>query len=81
MEMQGWLRMSSIPSSTVIGKNEDGSDIIQDVDFLVWWRDVGQARFLRISVMARQLLTIPAASATTERVFSFTGLRPAQISD
>ena len=66
--------MSSIPSSTVIGKNEDGSDITQDVDVLVCWRDVGQARFPRISVMARQFLAIPAASAKVERVFSFAGL-------
>jgi hypothetical protein len=61
----------SIPSSTVIGKNEDGSDITQDVDDLVWWRDVGQARFLRISVMARQFLATPA---TAERVCGFDGL-------
>jgi hypothetical protein len=72
--MQDWLQMPSIPSRTVIGKNEDGSDITQDVDVLAWWRDVGQARFPRISVMARQFLAIPAASATAERVFSFAGL-------
>jgi hypothetical protein len=60
--------MSSIPSSTVIGKNEDGSDITQDVDVLTWWRDVGQARFPRISVMACQFLYIPAASATAVNV-------------
>ena len=61
-------------SSAVIGKNEDGSDITQDVDVLVWWRDVGRARFPRIPVMTRQFLAIPAASATAERVFSFAGL-------
>ena len=44
------------------------------VNTLVWWRDVGQARFPRISVMARQFLAIPATSATAERVFSFAGL-------
>ena len=66
--------MSSIPSSTVIDKNEDGSDITQDVDVFVWWRDVGQARFPRFAVMARQFLAIPADSATSERVFSFAGL-------
>ena len=37
-------------------------------------RDVGRARFPRIAVMTRQFLTIPAASATAERVFSFAGL-------
>ena len=63
-----------VPRSTVIDKNEDGSDITQDVDVLVWWRDVGQARFPRITVMSRQFLAIPAASATAERVFSFAGL-------
>jgi hypothetical protein len=76
--------MPAIQNSAVIGKNEDGSDITQDVDVLVWWRDVGQARFPRITVMmSRQFLTIPVASATAERVFSFAGLtplRPAQIS-
>ena len=41
---------------------------------LVWWTDVGQARFPRITVVSRQFLTIPVDSATTERVFSFAGL-------
>ncbi len=68
------LQMPAIQSSAVIGKNEDGSDITQDVDVLVWWRDVEHARFPRIAVMARQFLAIPAASATPERVFSFAGL-------
>jgi hypothetical protein len=63
-----------IQISVVIDKNEDGSDITQDVDVLVWWRDVGQARFPRISVMTRQFLSIPGARATAERVFSFAGL-------
>jgi hypothetical protein len=66
--------MPVIQSSAVIDKIEDGSDITQDVDVLVWWRDVGQSRFPRIVVMTRQFLTIPVVSATVERVFSFTGL-------
>ena len=66
--------MPVIQSSAVIGKNEDGSDITQDVDVLVWWRDVGRDRFPRIDVMTRQFLTIPVASPTAERVFSFEGL-------
>jgi hypothetical protein len=66
--------MPVIKSNTVIGKNEDGSDITQDVDVLVWWRDVGQARFPRIAVMDRQFLSILEDSATVERVFSFAGL-------
>jgi len=74
LEMQDWLQMPAIQTSAVIGKNTDGSDITQDVDVLVWWRDVGQARFPRIAVMARQFLAIPASSATAERVFSFAGL-------
>ena len=72
--MQDWLQMSSIQSSTVIDKNEDESEITQDVDVLVSLRDVGQARFPHIVVMTRQFLPIPAASATAERVFSFAGL-------
>ena len=43
-----------------------GSDITQDVDVLVWWRDVGQVRFPHIGVMTRQFLTIPVASGTDE---------------
>ena len=74
LKMQDWMQMPAIQSSAVIGKNEDGSDITQDVDVLVWWRDVGRARFPRIAVMTRQFLTIPEASATAERVFSFAGL-------
>ncbi len=66
--------MPAILSSVVIGKNEDGSDITQDVDVLVWWRDVGQARFPRIVVMVRQFLVMPEASATVEGVFSLAGL-------
>ena len=66
--------MPAIQTSAVIGKNTDGSDITQDVDVLVWWRDVGQARFPRITVMARQILAIPESSTTAERVFSFAGL-------
>jgi hypothetical protein len=67
--------MSVIQNSAVIGKNEDGSDITEDVDVLVWWRDVGRTRFPRIDVMTRrQFLTIPVTSATAERVFSFAGL-------
>ncbi len=72
--------MPVIQSSVVIGKNEDGSDITQDVDILVWWRDVGRARFPRIAVMTRQFLTIPESSATAERVFSFAGLTLSDLS-
>ena len=68
------VEMSAIQSRTVIDKNEDGSDITQDVDVLVWWRDVGQARFPRFAVMAREFLAIPAASVTAERVVGFAGL-------
>jgi hypothetical protein len=47
-----------------MGKNEDGSDITQDVDVLVWWRDVGQARFLRFKVTDRQFLSISTVNST-----------------
>jgi len=57
-------------------KNVDGTLTVtqEDVNILQWWRDVGQAQFPRIAVMARQFLAIPASSATSERVFSFAGL-------
>ena len=52
-EMQYWLQMPSIQTSTEIGKNDDGSGITQDVDVLLWWRDVGQARFPRILMVVK----------------------------
>ncbi len=73
--------MSVIQSSVVIVKNEDGSDITQDVDVLVWWRDVGQVRFPCIVFMPRQFLVVPVTSATAERVFSFPGLTLSDLSD
>ena len=72
--MQDWLQVPSISSSTVIDKNEDGSDITQDVDVLPWCRDVRQARFPRITVIERQFLAIPEASETSRRVSSIAGL-------
>ena len=42
LEMQDWLQMPSIPggpTSTIIGKNENGSGVTQDVHVIVWWRD------------------------------------------
>ena len=70
--MQDWLQMPVIQSSVVIGKIEDGSDINKDVDVLVWWRDVENED--KLVFLSRQFLTIPVASATVERVFSFAGL-------
>ena len=72
--------MTVIQSSAVICKNEDGSDIIQDVDVLVWWMDVGQSRFPHITVMTRQFLATPVAVATAERVLSFAGLTLSDLS-
>ena len=46
MEMQDWIQMPVIQNSVVIDKNEDGSDITQDVDVLVWWRDLVFLAFL-----------------------------------
>ena len=64
--------MPVIESSDVIGKIEDGSDITQDFDVLVWWRDVENED--KLIFLSRQFLTIPVVSATAERVFSFAGL-------
>ena len=62
MEIQDWLQIPSIPSNTVIDKNEDESDVTQDVDVLVWWRDAGHARFPCISVMTSHFLTVGTSS-------------------
>ena len=45
--------MPSIQTRTAFGKNDDGSGVTQDVDVLVWWRDVGQARFPRILMVVK----------------------------
>ena len=58
--------MTEIQISTVISKNEDGSDITQDVDVLVWWRDVENED--KLVFLSRQFLDIPVPSATAERV-------------
>ena len=58
--MQNWLQMSVIQSSGVIGKIEDESDITQDVDVLVWWRDVENEDMLVF--LSRQFLANPAGS-------------------
>ena len=70
--------MPVIQSSAVIGKIEDGSDITQDVDVLVWWRDVENED--KLVFLSRQFLAIPEASATVERVFSFAGLTLSDLS-
>ena len=70
--MQDWLQMPVIQSSAVIGKIEDGSDITQDVDVLVWWRDVENE--VKLVFLSRQFLDIPVDSTTVERVFSIAGL-------
>ena len=74
MEIQDCFQIPGIQSNTAIAKNEDGSNITQNVEVLVWWRDVGQVPFPRITVMTRPLLTIPVTSTTTNLVFSFAGL-------
>ena len=49
--------MPVIQSSDVIGMIENGSDITQDVDDLVWWRDVeNEDKFVFLSC---QFLAIP----------------------
>jgi hypothetical protein len=68
MEMQDWFHMSEIQNSTVIGKNEDGSDTTQDVDVLAWWRDVGQAHFAHIAVMTRHDLHKSLLEGTLETI-------------
>jgi hypothetical protein len=72
-ELAAYLDMPAIPNvETVV--DGDGRESIKDVDILQWWKKIGQVRFPRIAVMARQFLAIPASSATSERVFSFAGL-------
>ena len=67
--MLDWIQMSVFQSGDVIDKNEDGSDITQDVDVLVWWWDVENED--KLVFLSHQFLVIPEASVTFERVFSF----------
>jgi hypothetical protein len=69
MEMQDWLQMPVIQNSDIIGKNEDGSDITQDVDVLVWWRDVGQARFPHIDLQELRTLLLTQQSLEDQTVW------------
>ncbi len=67
--MQDWLQMPVIQNSDIIGKNEDGSDITQDVDVLVWWRDVGQARFPHIDLQELRTLLLTQQSLEDQTVW------------
>ncbi len=72
--MQDWLQMP--PPDKDVNILGDVRSILVLVNYSTARdrRDVGQARFPGISVIARQFLAIPAASATSRRVSSFDGL-------
>jgi hypothetical protein len=57
--------MFSVSFAKARGVRWEGYD--KKGDTWEWCRDVGQARFPRISVITRQFLAIPATSATAER--------------
>ena len=42
-------------------------------DALQWWKD-NESKFRNLARMARQYLTVPASSASVERLFSSVGL-------
>jgi hypothetical protein len=40
---------------------------------VIWWKDVGARRFPRLSLLAANLLFIPASTASVERLFNHVG--------
>jgi hypothetical protein len=42
-------------------------------DPAIWWKDVGARRFPRLSLLAADLLSIPASTSSTERAFNGVG--------
>jgi hypothetical protein len=42
-------------------------------DSVIWWKNVGARRFPRLSLLAADLLSIPASTASVERLFNYMG--------
>ena len=64
---------SSVNGETELNAYMRVQQVANDTDPLMWWKQ-HQEEFPRLARMARQYLTVPASSASTERLFRSVGL-------
>ena len=64
---------SSVNGETELNAYMRVQQVANDTDPLMWWKQ-HQQEFPRLSHMARQYLSVPASSASPERLFSSVGL-------
>ena len=64
---------SSVNGETELNAYMRVQQVANDTDPLMWWKQ-HQEEFPRLSRMTRQYLTVPASSASPERLFSSVGL-------
>ena len=64
---------SSVNGETELNAYMRVQQVANDTDPLMWWKQ-HQQEFPRLSRMARQYLSVPASSASPERLFSSVGL-------
>ena len=64
---------SSVNGETELNAYMRVQQVANDTDPLMWWKQ-HQEEFPRLARMARQYLTVPASSASPERLFSSVGL-------
>ena len=64
---------SSVNGETELNAYMRVQQVANDTDPLMWWKQ-HQQEFPRLARMVRQYLTVPASSASPERLFSSVGL-------
>ena len=64
---------SSVNGETELNAYMRVQQVANDTDPLMWWKQ-HQQEFPRLSRMTRQYLSVPASSASPERLFSSVGL-------
>ena len=64
---------SSVNGETELNAYMRVQQVANDTDPLMWWKQ-HQQEFPRLSRMVRQYLSVPASSASPERLFSSVGL-------
>ena len=64
---------SSVNGETELNAYMRVQQVVNDTDPLMWWKQ-HQQEFPRLSRMVRQYLSVPASSASPERLFSSVGL-------
>lgn len=71
------IDLCSGPSDAEVSSNDELTRYLTEIfskeetsDVLLFWRDIGSKRFPNLARLARQILCIPASSASSERSFS-----------